>query len=88
MTSTQLTHHPIPGYSDRRHRVRTGRHGGSFSLHPVIEATGWILVGAGIGSIAIIAGVWALMRFTTFEDTSVVGPMPVLAQHHVVRSIN
>ncbi len=87
MTSTQVTRHPTDGYSCQRDRAGTRRRGG-FSLHPIIEATGWILAGAGIGSIAVIAGVWALMRFTSFEDTSVVGSMPAGAGHHVMRPID
>jgi hypothetical protein len=33
-----------------------------------MEAVGWILAGAGIGSLAVVAVTWALMRLTSVDD--------------------
>jgi hypothetical protein len=66
MSSTQQAAILMPGYAARRHR-RTARHR-SFSVHPVMEAVGWILAGAGIGSLAVVAVAWVLMRLFSIDD--------------------
>jgi hypothetical protein len=68
MSSTQHTAILMPGYPVRRHRV-IARHR-PFVVHPVMEAVGWILAGAGIGSLAVVAVTWALMRLTTIDDSA------------------
>ena len=85
MSSTPVTARPMPGYSDEGHRLQDERHRSRFSLRPVIEATGCILLGAGIGSVAIIVGVWVLMRVTNSDDISVPTPAAAIAPHHLVR---
>ena len=40
------------------------------ALRPVIKASGWILAGAGVGSVALIALLWAITSFTSLKDTS------------------
>jgi len=81
MSSTPLTRHSTAGYSGQCDHARAQRQRDGFRLHPVIAAAGWILAGAGIGSLAVIAGVWVLMRFTSFEDRSVEGVPAAIAQH-------
>lgn len=92
MSATPLSHHPVADYSGERQRARqcarAQRHRDGFRLHPVLEAAGWILAGAGIGSLAVIAGVWVLMRFTSFEDRSVEATTSALIQHHDAGSVN
>jgi hypothetical protein len=44
----------------RRQRL-AARHR-TFSVHPAMEAVGWILAGAEIGSLSLVAVAWALMR--------------------------
>ena len=40
------------------------------SARPVMEAIGWILTGAGIGSLVVVAGAWALVHFTSIDDSA------------------
>ena len=68
MSSKQQTTIPMPGYPARRHRL-TARHR-TFSVRPVMEAVGWIVAGEGFGSLAVVAGAWALMRLTSIDDSS------------------
>lgn len=85
MNVRQITDHPFPGYSDKRHGIRAARHRSALNLHPVIKATGWILAGAGVGSVAVIAAVWALVWFTTLQDTSDTWTIAKIDQHSLVR---
>jgi hypothetical protein len=39
-------------------------------MHPAMEAVGWILAGAGIGSLAVVAVTWALMRVISIDDSA------------------
>ena len=57
----------LPGYPVQRHRL-TARHR-TVKVHPVMEAVGWILAGAGIGSLAVVAVAWALMRVFSVDDS-------------------
>ena len=34
-----------------------------------MEAVGWVLAGAGIGSLAVVAVTWALMRWIGIDDS-------------------
>jgi hypothetical protein len=85
MNVRHLTDHVLSGYSDTRPSIRAGRHTGAPSLRPVVRATGWILFGAGVGSLAIVAVVWALMSFTAPEGNSDTWPLPKVEQHPLVR---
>jgi hypothetical protein len=35
-----------------------------------MQAIGWILAGAGIGSLAVVAATWALMRVISIDDSA------------------
>jgi hypothetical protein len=83
MSSTQQTTIPVPGYPQRRHRLSTRLR--TFSVRPVMQAVGWILAGAGIGSLAVVAAVWALMRLTSIDDSSSTSSVGTNALHHVTR---
>ena len=75
MSSTQQTTISMPGYPERRDRL-SARHR-TFGVRPVMRAVGWILVGAGIASYAVVAVLWALVRLSSIDDTALpssVGP--------------
>lgn len=84
MNVRHLTHHVFSGYSDTRPSIRAGRHTGAPSLRPVVRATGWILFGAGVGSLAIVAVVWALMSFAN-DGNSDTWPLPKAEHHSLLR---
>jgi len=68
MNTRHVTEQSISGYSGHRRTVRAARRRSAFKLTPVIKATGWILTGAGLGGVAVIAMVWTLMSFATPRD--------------------
>jgi HD superfamily phosphohydrolase YqeK len=53
---------------------------------PVMEAVGWILTGAAICSLAVVATAWALMRLTNIDESSSASLAGTNAVHDVMRA--
>jgi hypothetical protein len=70
MNVRQLTHPALPGYAGDRRRVGAPLDRRVAALRPVIKATGWFLAGAGVGSVALIALLWAVTSFTPLHDNA------------------
>lgn len=56
-----LTDHPILGRLDNHRMGRVARRGNRWNLRHFIDAAGWILAGAVLGSVAILGGMWVLL---------------------------
>jgi hypothetical protein len=67
MNVRHLTDHSIAGYAGDRRRIGAPLERRAAALLPVIKATGWMLAGAGVGSLTLIALLWALTSFTTLR---------------------
>jgi len=70
MNVRQLTDPAFRVYAGDRRRVGAPVDRRVAALRPVIKASGWILAGAGVGSVALIALLWAITSFTSLKDTS------------------
>jgi hypothetical protein len=84
MSSAQQASIAISGYPRRRYHIST-RHR-VYGVLPVMEAVGWILTGAAIGSLAVVATAWALMRLTNIDDSSSASLAGANAEHDVMRA--
>jgi hypothetical protein len=80
----QQTTIPVQEYPQRRHRLSARLR--TFSVRPVMQAVGWILAGAGIGSLAVVAAVWALMRLTSIDNSPSTSSVGTNGLHHVMRA--
>jgi hypothetical protein len=85
MHVTHVDDPAVAGYAPDRRRAGAPPDRRVAGLRPVIKATGWILAGAGVGTIAIVALLWALTSFTTVRDTSDTWTVVTIDQHPVAR---
>jgi hypothetical protein len=70
MNLSQLTGRSVAGFGHDRRRIGALPDRRIAGLRPAIKATGWILAGAGVGSLAVVALLWALTTFTSLQDIS------------------
>jgi hypothetical protein len=85
MNVRHLTDPAFPVYAGDRRRVGAPVDRRVAALRPVIKATGWILAGAGVGSVALIALLWAITSFTSLKDTSDTWTVVKMDQYPQVR---
>jgi hypothetical protein len=85
MNVRHLTDHSIAGYAGDRRRIGAPLERRAAALLPVIKATGWMLAGAGVGSLTLIALLWALTSFTTLRHASDTWTVVNIDQHPLAR---
>ena len=85
MNLSQLTDRSVAGYAGDRRRIGALPDRRVAGLRPAIKASGWILAGAGIGALAIVALLWALTSFTALQDISDTWTVVKTDQHPLAR---
>jgi hypothetical protein len=85
MNVRHRTDHSIAGYAGDRRRIGAPLERRAAALLPVIKATGWMLAGAGVGSLTLIALLWALTSFTTLRHASDTWTVVNIDQHPLAR---
>jgi hypothetical protein len=59
MNLTQLADAAVARYPEDRRRMGASRDRRASGLRPVMQATGWVLAGAAVGSLALMGLLWA-----------------------------
>jgi hypothetical protein len=65
MHARYVTDYPIDGYLHSRRSPGVAlRRDKGFNLRPLVEAVGWVLAGATVGSVAVMLGAWGIAKLT------------------------